>query len=311
MPEHVDILRMLTEQVEQGRLMFPLSAVHYIELSENPRDHQREQAANAMMVLSRFRTVTCTSKIVDEELALALNRGFGLPALPVKVLKFGMGVWFALTGERKGFKLPGGSEESRRELEALLGRSVARFEAEINAVAEYELLKQPPRAFWDRIPGYDPYAARRVADRELESFNVMLYTLRTDEDIKTRPLDAICARQFYFEIEDNWVKGLASAGYSANRAATLRNKEALTNFLMSMPSRHVVVMMQYHYLKDVQRDWKINDLRDIAALAIAIPYCDIVVTDNRAWDTAVNQARLDREFGTQIFRRLTDLAAHL
>ena len=29
-------------------------------------------------------------------------------------------------------------------------------------------------------------------------------------------------------------------------------------------------MMQYHYLKDVRRDWTINDLRDITALAKAI-----------------------------------------
>ena len=70
--------------------------------------------------------------------------------------------------------------------------------------------------------------------------------------------------------------------------------------------------MQFHYLKDVQRDGTlINDLRDIAALAQAIPYCDIVVTDSKAWDAATKRAHLDEEFGTAIFRRLTDLTAHL
>jgi hypothetical protein len=291
--------------------MFALSAVHYMELSENPRDHQREEAANVMVVLSRFNTITCMSKIVDEELALAFNQRFGRPAFPVKVPKFGVGVWFALTGERKGFRLTGGSDESRRELEARLGRPVAQFEAEMNAVAEYELLKQPPRAYWAQIPDYDPYAARRVADEELKSFNVLVDTLRTDEDVKTRPLDAICAQQFYFEIEDNWVRALTNASYSAGRWPPLRSKEALTEFLMSMPSRRVTTMMRYHYLQDVGRDWTINDLRDITALAQAIPYCDIVVTDKKAWDTAVNRAHLDTEFGTAVFRRLTDLAAYL
>jgi hypothetical protein len=33
-------------------------------------------------------------------------------------------------------------------------------------------------------------------------------------------------------------------------------------------------MIRFHYLKDVQRPWTINDLRDIAALSVAIPYCD-------------------------------------
>jgi len=121
-PDHVDVLRALSEHVEQGRLMFPLSAVHYIELAENPRDHQREEAANVMTVLSRFNTMTSLAKIIDEELAYALNRRFGRPAFPVKVKKLGYGANFALTGEEKGFSLTGGSEEDRRKLEAKLGR---------------------------------------------------------------------------------------------------------------------------------------------------------------------------------------------
>ena len=37
----------------------------------------------------------------------------------------------------------------------------------------------------------------------------------------------------------------------------------MTKLLMSLPSRRVARMMQFHYLKDVNRDWKLNDLRDI------------------------------------------------
>ena len=44
---------------------------------------------------------------------------------------------------------------------------------------------------------------------------------------------------------------------------------------------------------------------------MAIPYCDIVVTDSAAWNAVVNHAHLDKEFGTAIFRNLTDLATHL
>jgi hypothetical protein len=167
-PDHVDVLHTLTEHVEQGRLMFPLSAVHYMELAENPRDPQREEAANVMTVLSQFNTLTSTVKIIDEELAHALNRRFGRPAFPVKVAKFGLGANFAFTGEEKGFRLAGGSEEHRRKLEAKLGRSVTQWEAEVNAYAEYEQLADRLRS---QIPGYDPYAARRIADEELKGFN--------------------------------------------------------------------------------------------------------------------------------------------
>ena len=309
-PDHVNVLRLLTEQVEQGRLMFPLSGVHYIELAENPRDHQREEAANVMTVLSRFNTMTSTAKIIDEELALALNRRFGRPAFPVKVKKFGFGVNFALTGEEKGFRLTGGSEQDRRKLEAMLGKSVTQWEAEVNAVAEYELLKQPSAGLGGQIPGYDPYAARRVADEELKSFNVLVNTVHTDPDIASRPLDAICERQYLFEFLDNYTRALLSAGFTVNRTP-FRTKEQFTDFLMSIPSRRVATMLQFHYLEDVGKRWKINDLRDNTALSKAIPYCNIVVTDSEVWDVSVNRAHLDQEFGTAIFRRLTDLAEYV
>lgn len=81
-PEHVDVLRKLAELAQQRKFMFLLSAVHYMELAENPRDLQREEAARVMMLLSRFNTITSMSKILDEELALTLNR-FPLEGYPV------------------------------------------------------------------------------------------------------------------------------------------------------------------------------------------------------------------------------------
>jgi hypothetical protein len=73
----------------------------------------------------------------------------------------------------------------------------------------------------------------------------------------------------------------------------------------------LAAMIQFHYLKDVNRDWNINDLRDILALSTAIPYCHIVVTDRKAWDVTKKRAHLDKEFNTEIFCSLDDLAAHL
>jgi hypothetical protein len=101
-PEHVEVLRTLRERVDQGSLMFPLSGVHYMELAENPRDHQRKEAVRAMVGLSRFNTITSVGKIIDEELAQALHRRFGRPAFPIKVRKFGYGAYFALTGQEQG-----------------------------------------------------------------------------------------------------------------------------------------------------------------------------------------------------------------
>jgi hypothetical protein len=306
---HTDVLHVLLESVKQGRLMLPLSSVHYIELSENPRDRQREEAANVMAALSRFSTMAPSSKILDEELALALNRRFGRPAFPVKAQKFGVGVGFAL-GKNLRLTLRGGTAEDRAKLEARMGMSISELEGRANLYAEYQLLKQPSTEVRAQMPDYDPYAARRIADKGLHSFNVMVTTLRTDPAYATRPLDLICARRFLFDFEDNYVRAIMSAGFTRHRVP-FYDKDAYTDFLMSLPSQRVAAMIQFHYLKDLHRAWTINDLRDIDALSIAIPYCDVVVTDKKAWDVTVNRAQLDREFGTVIYRRLFDLAAHV
>jgi hypothetical protein len=133
-PEHVDILRMLADQIGQGQLMLPLSAAHYMELAENPRDRHRQEATDVMALLSRFITMTSAGKIIDEELAQSLNRRFGRTAFPIKVKKFGYGATFALTGKERGLRrVTGGTEQARLEHEAKLGMSVAEWEAEVDA----------------------------------------------------------------------------------------------------------------------------------------------------------------------------------
>ncbi len=290
--------------------MFPLSVVHYMELAENPRDHQRQRAADAMMKLSREPvTIAPLSKIIDEELSQELHRRLRRPMFPIKVKKFGVGAGFAALGEPRQLRLIGGTAEDRLQLAARMGTTVKDLEREANTRAEYMFLAGPSAGERVQIPGYDPYAARGIADRELDSFNVMVNTLRTMPEYGSRPLDLICARQLSFDIIDNYTRALISAGYT--KSSPWHSKEDLTDFLMSLPSRRVASLIQFHYLQDIHRNWSINDLRDITALSMAIPYCDIVVTDKKAWDTATNRARLDREFSTAIFSRLNDLSDHL
>jgi hypothetical protein len=59
-PEHIDILRMLADQLGQGELIFPLSAVHYMELAENPRDQQRTEALS-FLITTRGRSSALAS----------------------------------------------------------------------------------------------------------------------------------------------------------------------------------------------------------------------------------------------------------
>jgi hypothetical protein len=306
-PEHLALLSKLRDEVDARRLIFPLSSVTYTELTENPRDQLREPAAGVMFRLSRLVTIAPPSKIVDEELAQELNRRFGRPAFPIKVPKIGYGVGFAF-GIPGRVKATGFTDAERDRIEKQMGKTIVDLELEANALFEYWLLSTP-RSLRDRIPGFEPVSTRQDAAAELAEIQIMVDTLHSDKEIATRPMDGVAARQLCRDIFDNFKRALLSAGFVAS--FPFRNKEELTDFLEHLPTQRVETSLKYHYVKRTSTTWKINHLRDIEALSVAIPYTDAVVTDADVRHVATHSAHLDTEFATPIFKSLTDLATYL
>jgi hypothetical protein len=299
-PEHVEIFERLQELVAQGRLICPLSAVHYMELTENPRAVLRQEAASAMILLSTFSTLPSIDLIVQEELEQELHRLVGKPDNPMFVPKLGWGAGFA-------FGQPMAVEPSA-ELVAKLGDSVEEATLEANYIMEKSILESAD-ATRNKIPGYNPNSARDVAHKQLATLKEYIAAMRDDSDFSKRPVDAIYAWQLSVEILDQYTRALMKAGY-IGAASPFRSKEEMTDFVDHLPSRRVAARMYVQYVKNHSVNWKINDLRDVAALSLAIPYCDMVVTDRKAWNAA-NEAKLGEEFGTTICATLKDLVANL
>jgi hypothetical protein len=302
-----EIYTKLRELVQSGAIRLPLSSVHYMELTENPNDTQRRQAGDAMRELSRFVAMAPLTKVVREEMRESFYNRFGRP-FRQPVPKFGVGAGFAF-GEPDFLVLKNRTDEQRAELERRTGLSISELTARLQARAEYMLLVGPNGEQRQQLEGYDPYAARRMADEELKSFNIMVETLRIDPDISQRPQDAIWARELLHDVYDAYLETCAAGGFISN--SPFRDKEGYSDFLLSLPTTRVSIMMKFHYLRDVKREWKINDFRDIHALSLAIPYCDVVVTDKKVWDVTVNRAHLDTAFGTRIFSKLGQLVDYL
>ena len=53
-----------------------------------------------------------------------------------------------------------------------------------------------------------------------------------------------------------------------------------------------------------------NDLNDVIALSIAVPYCDVVVTE-KSWASLVNAAKVGKRFDTLVTRDLKDVMNRL
>lgn len=301
--DDVAILQQLKALVADGSVISPLSSVHYMEVTENPRDQQRHEVAKVMAAVSRFWTLASHTKVLEEELDTELKARFGRLTQVRMTPKFGLGFGFAF-GTPGRFRIKGDADSMAR----LSSEQIAAWEEEANALAELMMMGGPPSAQRLSIPGYDPYAARRVADDELDRIRGVVGNLRAKRDLYQRLDDVLSAQEYAVEILDLLTRALQRAGIHPNEWLT--NRDDLTTFLLALPSRRVSVAIKGRYLQDLNHKWTVNDLRDIAALSIAIPYCDIVVTDRQACD-AVTRTGLDATFGTTVLRSLNALATHL
>jgi len=168
---------------------------------------------------------------------------------------------------------------------------------------------QPPRSLRDRIPGFEPVSTREDAEAELEEIKVMVGNLHSDKEIASRPMDAISARQYIRDIFDNFKRAMLSAGFTTSWP--FRGKEELTDFLEHLPTQRVTTSLKHQYVKQTSTKWKINHLRDIEALSVAIPYTGAVVTDADVANAATRGTRLDAEFDTLVSNNLAELAKYL
>jgi hypothetical protein len=75
-----------------------------------------------------------------------------------------------------------------------------------------------------------------------------------------------------------------------------------------MPSGDVSETLITAAHRNPQKQWTANDIFDIDALSVAVPYCQVVVTERHAGRT-LPVAGLPARLGTDVLATLDDLAA--
>ena len=88
----------------------------------------------------------------------------------------------------------------------------------------------------------------------------------------------------------------------------LSNKDAIIGFIDSIPSIEISVKM----LLARDRACRVhrNDVYDIGFLSTAVPYCDIVITEN-SWCHHLNQEKLNEKYNTVVLNDVNDLKNYL
>jgi hypothetical protein len=311
-----DSLETLRRARATGRFVFPLSATHYMEMSGIKSHRQRADVAGVMEELSGFATLVDRSIVMRLEVEAALDsltdrRGQSFDPVPV----VGQGVLQAFgkvgglvirneAGEdvtdearRNWKKGPEHFDRWRADAEAMLDRSALRGPADDEEAASL------------REDGWDPTVARRGAEGRATGERDQATRLSAEPRWRRGRLrDVVSTRYVIFEIFETVEEALATRRLNFDDVWT--DLDASRRIVDCMPSADVCVTLLTSAHRNPETAWTPNDIFDLDALSVAVPYCDFVATERHATNS-LHAAGVPQRLGTQVVATLDELVDEL
>ncbi|CQD20029.1 hypothetical protein BN000_04734 [Mycobacterium europaeum] len=298
-----------------GRALFPLSSTLFKELSNIGSYQQRENVVAVVEELSDFNYLLGRPQVMQLETEAAIDAlagkdhsaKEGIPLIGQSALwSFGM---------RGGLIVKGEGQDAEQELRYRLGdQKFEQMMAHLNREAERALLTGPDEASESELRQGGVYAPEvpyqhqeQRAQQEREQAD------RFDQNPEWRRgrlRDAVSAREFAIELNEMVTRDLVGRNMTSAKFNELlgggQDYDKARQFTDGMPSTRVAVSLKEHYHRDSRHNWTSNDIHDIDALAVAMPYCDAVFTDAAAWNALKSSPEL-QVFDTFLPRRPSQL----
>ena len=294
-----------------GSVVFPLSAVHYMEIAKIVDPTRRANLATIMEELSGFTTLTSRTVIMRLEIESVLERELNVtPNLEPAVRLLGWGAQHSVLGVEGGVQIV---DDAGNDATALARRRVGALaldELLSNArlMLERGLLSGPrdeAEVAKLRATGWQPDAAVKVAQERADRETELVGILHADPRWrKGRLRDVISAREVVYEIWDALTECLLAKGMS--KLNWLNDRQRIRTFVRSMPSAEVVIEMKTARHRNPSSTWDTNTIFDIDAVGLAVPYCDAVVTERYAC-SVLQRAELGERMNTALMRSPQEL----
>lgn len=292
-----------------GAARFVLSGSHYMEMVKIRDPAQRRTIADVMEELTDFAVLVSRIVIMELELEATLNRfGVAAPSLsPIALV--GRGVRHAF-GVRSGLRIKGPEGDATEQVRQRMGpEQFDAFVANANLLLERSVLRGPTDEEVQTLQqyGWNPAGAAAVAIKRAEEEQAQSSRLNEEGGRwrRGRLRDVIAARELLIEFQNLLPRALAVRALTLEQLGS--NLEAARAFIRSMPSTEVSIEIKTAWHRNSDKRWTPNDIYDVDALSLAVPYCDIVVTE-KGCHHLLNGARLGERMHTVILRRLEELA---
>jgi hypothetical protein len=299
-----------------GRALFPLSSTHVLEVYDIASVARRRARAAIMEELSDFTYILGRPQIEQLEVEAALNAITAVaippqPNGPISLL--GPSLLWSF-GKRGGLvtNAPDPDAAAQQICKAMGLDPDPDAMASLNRWAERQLLTGPDDHddLVLKAGGYDLQPWRTMLEARAEQERYLVQKLDTDAALRKGQLrDIVNAREMSIELRS--ALAMANAEISAEMNITLdqvlTDRGKLREFCDRMPSTRVAASLKAGYHRDGRHVWTSNDIHDIDALAIAVPYIDAVFTDKAARNQVVTNRELE-VFDTFLPRKPEELA---
>ena len=295
-----DALTIARAAVSAQTASFPLSAGHFFE-TRHRRDYDSRADLGATMVeLSRWHGIAPAHVVVPLEIDRAVHRHadpYGRAPTPLRV--FGADANHALGIDVITYDIP-----SDVPVPVELRSSLRDEGKEIMQWMVLVGLPTDPPALLD-FARQEQNIDQRFADGQADlAERLVEHGLARS----SRLGDAMTATELA-DIIDPLLAAVLARGLDPD-ALFDRGGDWLTTLLRDIPSRWVAREMRRVRHANTQKSWSATDLNDVNALSVAVPYCDVVVTE-RQWVHHFKQAGFHERFDTVLLSDLRELPSVL
>jgi hypothetical protein len=246
-----------------------------------------------MMRLAGQLRIAPSHRIVPWEIRCALIRLFDLHVPVPDQQLFGSGVAHAFGDPRLQFTPPGGwhGVTLPAELQRIVG-SLVEMECETRILADY--VPEAGDTLRLHLENHTVLTGKRFAEGQRA-------VARWISELGRNRLEDIMLATAFADIGDPLAQAATELGISGEQLAD--NARAIVD---EIPSRWVEMRLRQQRQANPQKTWEGNDLNDVIALSVAVPYCDIVVTE-KSWTSLINAAKLGERLDTLVTRDLRDV----
>jgi hypothetical protein len=278
-----------------------------MELNKIKDPSQRRAIADVMEELTGFASLMNRVVVMNLELDAMLDPFAKQPSPLARTALLGRGVRHSF-GRASGVRIMGPNGDATDELRVRVGaKAFDDFVAQAELQLERSVLRGPADDDVEnlRALGWKPENTIQGGEKRAAQERELTAILDGDPAARRGNLrDVVATRELCIEFENTLPRVLASRQLALRDV--ISDPESGRKFVRAMPGTEVSIELKTAWHRNRDKTWIANDIYDIDAMALAVPYCDVVVTE-KACHHALTTARLGERMHTALLRNLEEL----